>query len=106
MAGPSIDSVAIDRASSETIQTLNFLCWGICLAVAVVSFRSLRMGAMIFFVALICQYLSVAIIYYTGTIMNSILMMVASLVFVLSVSASVHLVNYYRDALLVDSRRR
>lgn len=99
LAGPSIDSVAIDRTSSETIQPLNFLCWSICLAVASLSFRSLRIGVMIFLVALICQYLGVALIYYTGTTMNSILMMVASLVFVLSVSASVHLTNYYRDAI-------
>ena len=102
LAGPSIDSVAIDRTSSASVQNLNVLCWGVCLAVAAVSFRSLRIGAIIFFVALICQYLSVAIIYYTGTTMNSILMMVASLVFVLSVSASVHLINYYRDAVRQD----
>ena len=99
LAGPSIDSVAIDRSSSETIQPLNLLCWSICLTVAAFSFRSFRIGVMIFFVALICQYLSVAIIYYSGTTMNSILMMVASLVFVLSVSASVHITNYYRDAI-------
>ena len=42
LAGPSIDSVAIDRTSNKTIQLLNFLCWGVCLVVAGISFRSLR----------------------------------------------------------------
>ena len=99
MAGPSIDSVAIDRTSHDSIQALNFICWGTCLVVAVLALRSLRIALIMFLAAVVCQYLSVAIIYYSGTTMNSILMMVASLVFVLSVSAAVHLVNYYRDAI-------
>ena len=99
VAGPSTDSVAIDRTSLESIETLNVLCWSVCLLVASISFGSLRVGGMVFFVALVCQYLSLSIVYYTGTTMNSILMMVGSLVFVLSVSASVHLMNYYRDAI-------
>ncbi|MBP61595.1 MAG: hypothetical protein CMJ62_08715 [Planctomycetaceae bacterium] len=99
VAGPSTDSVAIDRTSLETIETLNVLCWSVCLLMASLSFGSLRVGGMVFVVALVCQFLSLSIVYYTGTTMNSILMMVGSLVFVLSVSASVHLVNYYRDAI-------
>ena len=53
---------------------------------------------MVFSTALICQQLSLALIHYSGGKMDSVLLMVPSLVYVLSISAGVHLVNYYRDA--------
>ncbi len=43
-----------------------------------------------------------AILYYSGGHMNLVMTMLPPLVFVLSVSAAVHLVNYYRDALEED----
>ena len=99
LAGPAIDSVAIDRTSTGTIRPLNFLCWGICLVIAACAIRAPRIAMMMFIVALFCQYLSLALVYYSGEKMNSILFMVASLVFVLVVSAAVHIVNYYREAI-------
>lgn len=102
LAGPSIDSVAIDQTSTRTIRPLNFLCWGICLVIAAFTIRAPRLATMMFVLALFCQYLSLAIIFYSGEKMNSILFMVASLVFVLCVSAAVHLVNYYREAVERD----
>ena len=99
LSGPAIDSVAIDRTSTNTIRPLNFLCWGICLAIAAIAIRMPRVAVMMFVIALFCQYLSLAIVFYSGQQMNSILFMVASLVFVLCVSAAVHMVNYYREAI-------
>ena len=99
LSGPAIDSVAIDRTSTNTIRPLNFLCWGICMVIAALAIRVPRVAVMMFVVALFCQYLSLAIVFYSGEQMNSILFMVASLVFVLCVSAAVHMVNYYREAI-------
>jgi predicted RND superfamily exporter protein len=54
--------------------------------------------AMVLINALFCQQMSLALVTYTGSQMDSVMLMVPSLVFVLTVSAGVHLINYYRDA--------
>ncbi len=99
VAGSSVDSVAIDNVSFKSSRPLSYLCWAICIVIAVVSLQSLRVALLIFVTAVMSQFLSVSLLYVTGTPMSAVLMMVGSLVFVLSISGSVHLVNYYRDAI-------
>jgi predicted RND superfamily exporter protein len=98
IAGIMIDGVAIDEASQENLLFLTLLCSVICCLVMLISFRNFALSAIVFVVASMNSQIGNALIHYTGWHMDSILLMVPSLVFVLSISAGVHLVNYYRDA--------
>lgn len=98
VAGSSVDGVAIDRASQSALLALNGYSFAVCLLLLCVLLRSLRIPLVIFGTVILCQQLSLALVYYTGATMDSVLLMMASLVFVLAVSAAVHLMHYYRDA--------
>ncbi|MFW6169997.1 MAG: efflux RND transporter permease subunit [Planctomycetota bacterium] len=98
LAGPPLDGLAIDLESIRSIRRymvpaafLSFLlCW-ICL-------RSLWLTLPVMAAAVYGQGLVVSSLHYAGITMNAILIVLPSLVFVLTVSAGVHLVNYYYEA--------
>ncbi|MFO7908118.1 MAG: efflux RND transporter permease subunit [Planctomycetota bacterium] len=98
LAGSPLDGLAIDRESIRSIHRymipsafLSFvLCW-ICL-------RSLWLTLPVMAAAVFGQGVVVSLIHYAGITMNAILIVLPSLVFVLTVSAGVHLVNYYYEA--------
>jgi predicted RND superfamily exporter protein len=98
IGGPTADSVAIDRASQKWIIPLTFLsvCWG--MLVAWWCLRSVRLVASVFFCASFAWSLSLAAVFYSGTNMDAVLLMMPGLVFVLGVSGAVHLTNYYTCA--------
>jgi predicted RND superfamily exporter protein len=98
MAGSVVDSVSIDRASNEGLISLSVVSFSLCFVLMYLLFRSFLLAGMVFLNALFCQQLSLALIHFSGTQMDSVLLMVPLLVFVLVVSAGVHLANYYRDA--------
>ena len=100
MAGPTIDGVAIDRASAESIKRLLWLCMLTSVAITLFCFRSFRLMLLVMISAEVNRCLTLALVYYTGATMDSILLVAPSLVSVLTVSTAVHLVNYYGDAVL------
>jgi len=61
--------------------------------------RSIRQVVIVLSVAFYCRCLSLALVYYAGHKLSVVLSIMPVLVYVLAVSAGVHLVNYYRDAL-------
>jgi len=99
VAGPTIESVAVDQASQSNLLELNLASFAICLLIMVLSLRSLRAAMLVFLLALFNEQLSMALVYYTGSHFDSILLLAANLTFVLTVSVGMHLVNYYRDAM-------
>ena len=99
MAGPTIEGVAIDDASKSGLLELNLASYVVCLTVLVVCLRHLRAAILVFLLALFNEQLSLALIHWLGSNLDSILLLTANLTFVLSISIGVHLVNYYRDAL-------
>ena len=101
VAGPTIEGVAIDRVSQENLVELNVASFAICLMLMLVCFRNLRVALLILLIALFNQQLSLAIIHYAGSHLDSVLLLTANLTFVLSVSVGIHYFNYYRDALHV-----
>lgn len=103
VAGPVLDSAEIDRASNQGLVPLSLLSFGICFLLMFLLFRSLLLASMIFLNALFCQQLSLALVYLTGAQMDSVLMMVPIVVYVLAVSGGVHIANYYRDAVTQTS---
>ncbi len=97
LAGPPIDGIAIDQLSIESLESFALpsailsllLCW-ICL-------RSLWFTLPLVAVAAIGQGVVVAAVYYTGASMNAVLILLPPLVFVLAISAGVHLVHYFYE---------
>ena len=99
MAGALVEGVSIDRASNESFRSfvipsailVSIVCW-ICL-------RSWRLSSTVLMVA---GYSGAAVI---GALplfhikLNAVLVVMAPLLMVLTVSAGVHLVNYYLDEL-------
>ena len=97
MAGGVLDSVEIDNASNSGLVAMATTSFVICFALMYALFRSFLLAGMVFLNAIFCHQMSLAVIYYSGTQMDSVLLMVPIIVFVLAVSAGVHIVNYYRD---------
>ena len=98
IGGPTSDSVAIDNASQRYMVEM-FL--GACVLSMIVAWLALRKLSLVFIVfgtAFYCELMSLALMDITGQPMNSVLIMVPTLIYVLSVSGSIHLINYYLDA--------
>lgn len=97
LAGPPIDGIAIDTESMRSIAyyaipsaLISFLlCWFVL--------RSLWMTLPILAVGVFGQGLVLAMVYLIGARMNAVLIVLPPLVFVITVSTGVHLVNYFTD---------
>ncbi|MEX1041548.1 MAG: MMPL family transporter [Pirellulaceae bacterium] len=99
IAGPTRDGVAIDEASKNSLAQLNLGSFGVCLAIMALGLRSIRATILIFLVAIFCEQLSMAIMYFSGQQMDSVLTLASNLTYVLAISSGVHLMNYYRESL-------
>ena len=102
LAGPPLDGVTIDRHSVASINTFSLVSGLIVLLMCRICLRSWRFSFIVFGIAGLGQGLSVALAYFSGYRMNAILIVMPPLALVLTVSAGVHLVNYYHD----EARRR
>ncbi len=98
MGGPPCDNVAIDEEGTNTLLKLASLSLIIGVSLAYLSFGSIRIAAMLFFVGGVSAISSLAYVWFGGQTMDAILMSMPSLVYVLGLSSAVHIVNYYRDA--------
>ena len=102
LGGPPVDNVAIDEEGTNTLLRLAGLSLMIGLTLAYLSFSSVRVAAMLFFVGGVAAISSLAYVWFGGYTMDAILMSMPSLVYVLGLSSAVHIVNYYRDACYQD----
>ncbi len=105
LGGPTVDAATIDVESQRMLLQLAGFSGLVAMAIAWIRLGSFRLTAILLTVAVYCTALALAILYYTGGTMNLVMTMLPPLIFVLSVSTSVHLVNYYRDALDEGSGR-
>jgi hypothetical protein len=106
MGGPPCDNVAIDEEGTSTLVRLASLSCIIGLSLAYLSFGSIRIAAMLFFVSGVAAISSLSYVWFGGQTMDAILMTMPSLVYVLALSSAVHIVNYYRDACHEHGPRR
>ena len=99
IAGPSIDSVAIDAISAQSQRTLLpfFLLFSAILLLCCL--RNLFAAFLVFWAAMINEELAGTLLFWCGAHVDSISMLNSSLVYVLTISGSVHLINYYRETL-------
>ncbi len=98
MAGPPVDNVAIDRVSESLRQELMVLSGVLGLALAWWYLRDVRLTTMVFIAGLYTATLCLAILAFTGGIMNSVLFTMPAVVYTAGLSAAIHVVNYYRYA--------
>ena len=97
IAGASLDSVAIDETTQQSQTRLMPLFLGVCVIMLYFLLRSWRAVCLIFMVAIFNEEMSAALIYYAGANTDSISLLSASLLYVLTISGALHLLNYYRD---------
>ena len=103
MAGPTIEVVAIDEASKASLLRLNLYSFAVCIAILLLCIRRIFYAIVIFFIALYFEQAAMALIYFTGGRLDSVLLLTANLAGVLSMSAAIHTFGYYRDALATPS---
>ena len=102
LAGSPIDGVSIDVASANSIRTFMLPSTLVVLLLCRWCLRSWPLAFAVIVTALFGQALVLsavyfAKIYFANITMNAVLTVMAPLVFVLTVSAGIHLINYYHD---------
>lgn len=99
LAGNLVETATISVASLQTLNRLSIPSALLVLIVAWPFLRSLRLALLVLASASFCQCAGLALVHFTGGHMNGMLGIMPILVMVIFVSGSVHLINYYRDAL-------
>lgn len=106
MGGPPVDNASIDEEGQITLGRLVGLSVLLGVSLSYLSFRSINVTLMVFFVGGVGAIMSMAIVGYAGGIVDSVLLSMPSLVYVLGISGAVHIVNYYRDAVFEEGELR
>ena len=97
VVGAPFDGAVVDTESVRTIKTFSPPSAIIAALLCLFCLRSVPLTAAIVTVAVIGEGLVLAAVYYTGSPMNAVLIVLPPLVFVLTISAGIHLSNYYLD---------
>jgi predicted RND superfamily exporter protein len=105
LGGPPIDNFAIDTEGQRTLYRLAALSAVVGLGVSLACLRSLRLTLIVFLLAIVAAGLGLSLVYFTGQHVDSIMLSMPSLVYVLAISASIHLINYYHDAIKTNGLR-
>ena len=98
MAGDAVTNAAVDVESQKAMNSLVVYSMLVALACALLSLRSWKLVVVIFIAAIFSSTLAESLVPALGGQMNLVLVVMPALIYVLSLSAGVHLVNYYRDA--------
>ncbi|XZE54413.1 efflux RND transporter permease subunit [Planctomycetaceae bacterium SH139] len=106
IAGPTIESVAIDQASRDGLMQLSLLSFLIAGVVVVAVYRDLRVGSLLLLIALYNEHLALAVVSISGGRTDAVLLLMANVTFILSISAGCHLMRYFREALLEHGPQR
>lgn len=101
LAGPTVDAATIDVESQRLLLPLAGLSGLIALMLLWWRLKCIRTAFVIFLGAVYSTAVALSILYLTGGHMNLVMTMLPPLIYVLSISSAVHLVNYYRDAVEV-----
>lgn len=97
-AGPAIDNVTVDEASSRSMQRYGPVAAVVVLLLTWRALSSLLHACLVFATSLFCVGLAFASMQAMGDRMNPVLIVMPLLVLVLGVCCGVHLVNYLIEA--------
>ena len=96
--GAPFEGAMVDLESVHTIRFFSPPSAILAALLCLICLRSVWLTGAIVAVAVIGEGLVMAAVYYTGVPMNAVLIVLPPLVFVLTVSAGIHLSNYFLDA--------
>lgn len=97
LAGEAYQIHMIDRASRESMQYYVIPSSLLALTSAWLCIRSVRLTLVVFAFAGYGQALGMALVSFFFSEMSAVMVVLPTLVFMLTLSAAVHLANYYRD---------
>ena len=97
VAGTVYESYAVDQAAENSLKKLVAPSCFIGILLAWYCLRSIRAAIAVLTIAGVGQLLAISIVYYSGGQFSAVLIVLPTLVFMLTLSGAVHLMNYYRD---------
>lgn len=98
MGGPLVTSSSIDQAASSSLAIPGPLSLVAALLFSWICFRSLRLTLPVIAIGAFGGAAALAIVWYSGGMMNAVLLSMPPLVYVATTSGAIHFANYYRDA--------
>jgi uncharacterized protein len=99
--GPPIDNLSINEEGQRTLVRLALAAGLLGLALAWWSLRSIVLTLIVFSCGIVSTCGATAAIWLCGSYADAIVLAMPSLIYVLTISGAIHLVNYYREAVLV-----
>ena len=104
LGGPPVDNVAIDEEGSITLFRL--IAWSAVIGfiLSYLCFRSVVTTLMVFFVGGLSAVASLGMVWWSGAPVDAVLMSMPALVYVLGLSGAIHIINYYREAVVTDGK--
>ncbi len=103
LAGSVFETYSVDAASEASLVNLVPPSSILGLLVAWFCLRRLRFAIAVLILAGLGQLLAVALVYYSGKQFSAVMIVLPTLVFMLTLSGAIHLINYYRDMCAIDS---
>ena len=98
LGGPTVDGAAIDTESQKALRRYLWLCLVTVSTLAWYRLRDIPLTGLVLIFSGVSVAASLTTLYFTGGKMNLTMVMLPALIFVLGVSGSIHIVNYYRKA--------
>lgn len=98
LGGPIVDAVAVDIEAEKSLYQLAGLSSVCAVLLSAICLRSLLYVGLVFVVALYSEIAAVAVVLLGDTQMNSVLIMMPTLVYVVGISSGVHFVNYFHES--------
>lgn len=99
LAGVTCDSVEIDRVTKISQKKIMPLFIAVCTALLIACLRNPILCFTVLVIAGVNRQIGPAAIYFTGSHMDSISLLIVALTFVLMMESGIHLANYYRESL-------
>lgn len=97
MVGSVYEAFAVDEAAENSLKRLVIPSSLLGIVLAWLCLRSVRAAVAVLIIAGLGQLIAIAIVSATGGIFSAVLIVLPTLVFMLTLSAAVHFMNYYSD---------
>ncbi|MEZ6080794.1 MAG: hypothetical protein R3C56_35515 [Pirellulaceae bacterium] len=99
IGGPPVDNVAIDEEGTITlVRLIGYSCARFGLSLLLL--RSVKLMMMVFLSAASVPWPAWSLVWWGNASVDAILLTMPSLVYVLGMAGAVHIINYYRDAVV------
>ena len=108
LGGPPVDNVSIDEEGDRTMvrMVVGAVLFGLILSWF--SLRSLKLTFIVFACGMLSAMTGLALVHLNGDKTDAVVLSMPSMLYILAISGSIHLINYYRDEVAergMDGRR-